>query len=531
MAAALAVGVSLFTALAGGFRLQVGFLRVSSGSWWRPLIQAGVLGLVAAWFFYRDASLRGEWDTVPRAVARWVSGAVARVRQQPLLWTGVLAGAFASLLVCYGISTEWLVVGSREGRWTYDFVQPVSAHAIAIAALVSAIGVTALMWRPRREERSREWALVCAWIVLGIGLQALLRSLTPFSFEQIFLSEGANSFYTVTQQHDAASVLADFNRLRDGWPLHAHSNLPGKLILLYALELISGHPAVLAWLVVVVSNLGGALLYVFVRDLFADRRAALFSLVLYLFVPGKLFFFPLMNTVTPTIAFACAVLVLRWLQTRRTRYAVCAGVALFGLVFFEPLPLVGGVLFAMLAARALWRGDLAWRRLLGQSGALVFAFLATWAAVRLWLGFDLFDAFQRVAADAAAFNANEGRLYGLWVRQNAVDFLFSAGACQAVLFCVAFYHGLQANGWRRGGVDRPVVLLCAALVIMLVALDLVGINRGEVVRLWIFLACLFQVPAAYVCAQLNSRAGIALVLATAVLQGAVGTSMIGFVVP
>ena len=50
---------------------------------------------------------------------------------------------------------------------------------------------------------------------------------------------------------------------------------------------------------------------------------------------------------------------------------------------------------------------------------------------------------------------------------------------------------------------RPIVLFSAALLVMLLALDLLGVNRGEVIRLWIFLACLFQVPAVYVCVRLG----------------------------
>jgi len=49
--------------------------------------------------------------------------------------------------------------------------------------------------------------------------------------------------------------------------------------------------------------------------------------------------------------------------------------------------------------------------------------------------------------------------------------------------------------------------------------------------LWIFLACFFQIPAAYVCARLESRAALALILTLAILQCAFGTSMIGFIVP
>ena len=98
-------------------------------------------------------------------------------------------------------------------------------------------------------------------------------------------------------------MLSDFDRVRAYWPLHAQSNMPGKLMLSIAQTDFGSALDVLPWLVVFVSNLGGVLMYVFVRDLFADRRAALYSLVLYLFVPGKLLtFFPLLNTATPAAA-------------------------------------------------------------------------------------------------------------------------------------------------------------------------------------------------------------------------------------
>ena len=66
---------------------------------------------------------------------------------------------------------------------------------------------------------------------------------------------------------------------------------------------------------------------------------------------------------------------------------------------------------------------------------------------------------------------------------------------------------------------------------LLIATDLIGVNRGEVIRLWIFLACFFQIPAAYVCARLESRVALGLVLGTTLLQAALGTSMIGFILP
>ena len=365
------------------------------------------------------------------------------------------------------------------------------------------------------------------WVLAGTGLQLLLRSLTPFSFDQIFLSEGANSFYTVTQQYGAGSVLGQFAELRTSWPLHAHSNMPGKLMLLYALQLISNDPVTLSLLMVIVSNLGGLLLYMFVRDLFGDRRVALYALVLYLFVPAKLFFFPLMNTVTPVVAFACLWLFQRWLQRASAGYAIAAGVALYTLVFFEPMPLVIGALVALVAIRAVRHGGSPWRLLVRQGIVVLLSFAATMGLLWAVSGFNTIDAIGRVAADAAEFNANEARPYGLWAWRNLVEFFFGAGICQAVLFGVA-----AADGLRRGEIiNRPIVVVCGALLVMLLALDLAGVNRGEAIRLWIFLACLFQVPAAYVCARLNNRAAIVMVLGVTVLQAALGTAMIGFVVP
>ena len=78
---------------------------------------------------------------------------------------------------------------------------------------------------------------------------------------------------------------------------------------------------------------------------------------------------------------------------------------------------------------------------------------------------------------------------------------------------------------------RSRAVLCASLLAILLAIDLIGINRGEVIRLWIFLACFFQIPAAYVCARLQSRAALGLVLVTTILLGAIGTAMAGFIVP
>jgi hypothetical protein len=446
------------------------------------------------------------------------------------LWDWLLAGTVASLIVCAGIATQSVTIGSPAGGWVYGYVQPFDVRVPIVSLLTIALAA-GLLYSVDPVLARRGWPVVLAWVVVALVLQGLMRSVTPVTFERIFASEGANAFYSVTQRFPARLVLTDFDRVRALWPLHAQSNMPGKLMLVYALSSVTRDPGALAWLVVVVSNCGAAFIYLFVHELFADRRIAIYSAVLYLLVPAKLYFFPLLNTVTPVVVLACAWLLLRWLRTGRFVCAAALGIALFGLVFFEPLPLVIGLLFALFVVRANLLGQISRRRLTAQMGVVVAAWLAAYAALRFLVGFDLASAFAQIGGHAVRFNVDAGRPYSIWIWQNLREFLFGIGACQAIAFCAALVDGLRGRDTWGEKLTRPITVLCAGAAAVLLATDVIGVNRGEVIRLWIFLACFFQIPTAYVCARLGTRAALMLVVAATVLQATLGTAMIGFVVP
>ena len=441
----------------------------------------------------------------------------------------MLGGTVVAAAVCYAVATEALLLGSPRGRWHYPYVQPLALTPF-LAAFGVSVPVLALL-RIRARSAAGEWSLIVVWIALATAAHAALRALTPFSFESIFTSPGANAFYTVTLQRPLSAVLSSFVQARDAMPLHAQSNMPGKLVLMYGLEMVTVSPAVLPWIMVILSNLGALLMYRFVRQLVEDHATALYSAVLYLFVPAKLFFFPLMNTITPVIALALACLIVEWLKTARLGWAVAIGVLLYAVVFFEPLPLVLGLLFAALALRAVRHGDLGWSRLALHSVAALATFVVCAVIVEMVWGFDLVNGFRAVRAHALEFNAIERRPYDIWVRANLVEFFVGLGACQTVLIAGALALGLRGPGALADRLTRPVPLLTLGLLATVAAIDLIGINRGEVIRLWIFLACFLQIPAAWVCAQTRRPQAIALVVISTLLLCALGTANIGFVVP
>jgi len=447
------------------------------------------------------------------------------------LWTALLAGTFLSLIMSYRIASRALVLGDPKGRWIYEYLYGFRPQSLVVFAIVCACcGVVAMV--PLAEVRHQQWRVVAMWLIVGCLSQALLRQLTPYSLEQMFVSDGSSGFYSATLQYGPAEILRGFDRLRPTFAsVHARGNMPGKVLLVHALEVVTARPAVLAWLVVVLSNAGGIFLYLFVRDFLADRETALISLVFYLFVPAKLVFFPILNTVTPVMLLACAWLWMRLLQSRDVKYAVALGVAIYGLVLYEPTPLVTGLLFGLLTAQALWRGDVEWHAAAVSSAIIILAFVATYAAIFAWFHFDLVTTLRNIAADAVVFNSGGNRPYRIWVSENLFDFFFGAGICQAFVFCISVVGALDPANLRGSGTAGRLAAFYLGTAAALMAADLLGLNRGEVVRLWIFLACFAQVPAAHVCARLGSRGAVMLVLGATLLQDALSTAMFAFAQP
>jgi hypothetical protein len=442
----------------------------------------------------------------------------------------VLLGSALSLVLSALLAGHSLTVGSAEGGWVYPYAGPLSFAPVVVSAV--AIGIAAVLVGPTwRSDGRHDWQLLMAWIIAATALHGLIRAVAPHTLESLFTSDTANSFHSVAQQYEPADVLRRFLRIRSQVPLHAQSNMPGKVILIQGLQAITVHTAALPWLLVVLSNAGAVFMYLFVRTLFLDGKMALLAAALYLFTPGRLFFFPLMNSVTPVWILGCACLLVAWLRSGATVYAALLGVALYATAFFEPLPLAAGLLFAALSLRANVLRQITWERFAVQTAVVLGAFVATSEAVQALTGFELIQAFRQIGRHAVAFNEASGRPYAVWVLANLREFTVGAGACALLLTAAT-----MAEGWPRAdGTPRekwgPIVTVSAGLLATLVTLDLLGVNRGEVVRLWIFLACLFQIPVAYACARIDSRAIATLVLAVTILHATIGTALVRFAVP
>src|SRR5213594_3646579 len=94
------------------------------------------------------------------------------------LWTWLVIGALTSLLVTYEITTQSIVLGSREGGWIYGYVEPFTTRNLGVSLLATAL-CAALLVSVKPAPRV-DWLVVFAWIGLAIGVDWLIRSQTPF---------------------------------------------------------------------------------------------------------------------------------------------------------------------------------------------------------------------------------------------------------------------------------------------------------------------------------------------------------------
>ena len=211
-----------------------------------------------------------------------------------------------------------------------------------------------------------------------------------------------------------------------------------------------------------------------------------------------------------------------WCSARRSTASCCSS---------RPGLAIGGVLAGLLVG-ALWRAEIRPTTFIWQGAVAVAAFAAAYVAMLVSYGFDLLvDRAPAGGGRRPVQHRGGGAPTASGFRQNLFDFLIGLGFCQAVLAAPALFDGLMSGGPARQRLTTPAVIVTGSLVATVALTDLLGVNRGEVVRLWIFLACAGQLPAAYVCARLNSQLAMGIVLAVTLLHDALGTSMIRFITP
>jgi hypothetical protein len=436
--------------------------------------------------------------------------------------------------------------GSDTGNFGYPIAARPSLAMVVVGLVVLAVVLAAVRFTvsrmafdtpggvsphiPVAPETTLSPLMIALWIVLACAAHVAFAQLAYAPQRVVIESDASNGFYNVSQRLSVSELLSNFHELVVTFTTHPRANLPGKTLFYQALELITNSPQGLVYLIILISNLGGVLVYAVTRQWFQDSLTAFYALVLYLFLPARIYFFPLLNTISPVFLLLVFWLVTRYLTSRRHSDLLFAGVALFALTMFDPLPLVALPIVAVVVLLRILDGSMTWGGAVAMTAWIAIGFAVIYLAIRVAFGFDLINAFQFVVADARAFNIRSNRPYSVWVVHNLKDFFLNVGIAQTLVFA-AFTVVLIRRLMAGGSFWRIETCLTLTFLAVLIGLDAAGVNRGESVRLWIFLGVLMQILVARALAIWSQRRLFTPVLTASILQTALCITIVAWIIP
>ncbi len=438
-----------------------------------------------------------------------------------------------NLGLIYLVYNQNLVFGSSAGKWVYRYFEEIQPIPIWVSA-ASLILLWLLVFAGGKFIRKHERITLAGVFLIVLLLQLIITSVHPIPLSVLVKSDLANTFYSVSLTYSPAELLSQYQEVVPTMFAHARTNMPGKTLFFHFLGLFTSNPRIMAYLIIAFSTLGGVLLYGICKLLFDDRRTALYAFILYVLVPAKLAFFPILNTVTPVVILACLLLLLLFIQNHKIFWLMLLGVGLYLLILFEPAPLPAGLIFIGVIIYAVANRRLQIKHI-GQIALItVLSFALTYLLFLQLFSFDLFSAFDYVLDDVVAFNTRRERDYWIWLGENLKEFFFATGIPVSMVFIYTFAYAVsrRLSSMKELFLTRPEFNYLYSLAATFAFVWLMNINRGETTRLWIYLSVFFQVPAAYVMGkQLKNSWLFFIVIIMLALQSLVTLQCVQFMNP
>ena len=444
----------------------------------------------------------------------------------------VLTACVISILLIYLVYTRNFIFGSKSGNWVYPFLSSAPEFPVwRLSAIILLLGL--LIFLGLKYILVREKITLFVLLLCGVLIQFLIRDVYPYALGAIIQSDGANSFYSAAIHYSPDEILSKFIDIAPSFPLHAKANMPGKILLFEFYRLFTSSPETMGYLVIVLSSIGALLLYGICKRLFYDRKTAFYASLLYLLIPGKIFFLPLLNTVTPVLMLLCFYLLVVHLDNKSLWSAWLLGISGYLLIFFEPSPLITGFILIGIVLQALREKIFSIKDLYRLIFHASLAFLITYFFLYILYGFDIIRVFLYVVKEQQKFMSVYERGYSIWLIENCKEFFLGAGIPVVIIFIYMVAHIAVQTKSVTQIIQWPLEnILIISILVTYAVLLMLGINRGEITRLWIYLAVLFQIPAAIFMAKIERGTLLFLLVASLMaIQAMISLHRVGFVIP
>ena len=481
-----------------------------------------------------EAEAGDSYARVPTAL--WKSGWPAMSQRRYPTWAVLgLVATIATLVVLAYV--RWCPVLPRIDDWRWHRVaEPALEAGVPVLATFALLGLAAMAALRVGERRPRlvGAAMVVPMAVLAFVAQLLSADLAPGGYSEGLIAlgkPGANRYHHAARGvPDLARVARHYARwMRSPGHKERITHPVGPLALFWGLNHVFANeeaagrfvawcergfaagvsvrgpdaPPMAArlfrgmsnaelagvWLASLILPLAAALAVLPTYALGASLygvRAGVVAAALCAAVPSLFAYSPGLDQLFPVGAATAWWLTWTAGQRRSPWRAFLAGLVVSLGLFFTLAFAVVAAWGALLFLVGLRRGDerptgrrLAWLVALGVGGFVV-PLAAAWALV----GYDSLGVWVQCLRANSEFNAGMGRTYWKWLLANPVEFLVFLGVPVAVAFLWRAVEAVRAVGKKGAGSANWTAL---PLLALLLVLDLLGANRGEVSRLWMFL--------------------------------------------
>jgi hypothetical protein len=443
---------------------------------------------------------------------------------------------FAGMIFVYVtvVILEILIFGSVPGRWYYPYYRHIQPEVILVSATF--LSITMLLYYATIRFLKSRWNLVIVlWLIWGLLFQISAYSLAPVPIAEAIRSEGSNPYYSVSRSHTATDILMNFESIAAVSQIHIRSNMPGKLLLYSALNILSGKPDLIGYMIVVISSIGGGILvYTLTTMMFTNRIVSLYAMMLYMIIPSRNYFSPLLNTVSPLASMMSLIILLRVLRRPSVLYALLYGVSIIVMILMEPMLLVTCVIHGFIILEYIITrkcGVLTICKLLSYA---LIGYLSTNLLILYLFNFDVIARYIYMVEDAKMFNRISFRGYRHWIAFNITDLFFAAGM-PAVIVWLIYSLGTIWTLTKRliKRINVPIEHISATLfslgvLSMLIGTEFLGIARGETQRLWIFIMVFIQIGAAYAFVKIYPEKTFVFALICTIIQTLVTVNMVRF---
>lgn len=440
----------------------------------------------------------------------------------------------AFLVFLYLLINKYIIFGSVKGKYAYQYINDITVRPILTFFILAPL-ILYLLYLTHKHIQKSDIEIIVMWLIAGFISQILIQSLYPYPLETLVKSLMSNTYYEQSLKYSPKELLSNFNSI----VVDSRTNMPGKILFFHFLEMWTKSPQIMGYLIIILSNLGAVLIYYISKILFRDKLIAIYSLILYLFIPAKLFFFPILNTISPVFILLLLLIFILYLEQNKIAYLFLCGILTYLILLFDPLTLVLGIMFIFIYAKYYWEKKLSIFHLLKTVSYSLLSFLLIHFCFLLFFKFNIINTFVTISTMAMSFNIKANRSYGIWIINNSKDFLINLGIIPAILFLIRIAylvkeitHTLKSKFNEEKSIRKIIFesgnLITLSFLTVLIFIVFIGVNRGETIRLWIFLMVFVQIIVSHFCLKKLNSTTFYLILISMILQTIITISMVGF---